>query len=187
MATFGADALKVGISAVERGDERLLEQGALAFTWIAQGSHRIIRAADMVPVHPRQPLGRNARRKPQQLADGRFWGDSADQGVSWRIGGVCRGVGRGVDEQDRDALGGGEERNRSVVPNYDIGRDQRRDSRGVVLMLGEDSVLADLVAPPPDSPLSLRSFGRLVAVVGGVQHHGHAPIVEGKLLGKHLD
>ncbi|MGH3996792.1 MAG: DUF2797 domain-containing protein [Pseudonocardiaceae bacterium] len=46
VATFGADALKVGISALERGDERLLEQGALAFTWIAQGSHRVIRAAE---------------------------------------------------------------------------------------------------------------------------------------------
>lgn len=91
VATFGADALKVGISAVERGDERLLEQGALAFTWIAQGSHRIIRAADMVPVHPRQPLGRNARRKPQQLADGRFWGDSADQGCQLAYRGCLPG------------------------------------------------------------------------------------------------
>lgn len=46
LATFGADALKVGISALERGDERLLEQGALAFTWLAQGPHRVIRAAE---------------------------------------------------------------------------------------------------------------------------------------------
>lgn len=46
VATFGADALKVGISASERGHERLLDQGALAFTWIAQGPHRVIRAAE---------------------------------------------------------------------------------------------------------------------------------------------
>ncbi|WP_328530186.1 DUF2797 domain-containing protein [Nocardioides sp. NBC_00368] len=46
VATFGADVLKVGISALERGDERLLEQGALAFTWIGQGPHQVIRAAE---------------------------------------------------------------------------------------------------------------------------------------------
>lgn len=46
LATFGTDTFKVGITAHERGDERLLEQGALAFTWLAQGSHRVIRAAE---------------------------------------------------------------------------------------------------------------------------------------------
>lgn len=46
VATFGADVLKVGISALERGDERLLEQGALAFTWIGQGPHQVIRATE---------------------------------------------------------------------------------------------------------------------------------------------
>lgn len=46
LAAFGTDTLKVGISAVERGNERLLEQGAIAFTWIGQGSHRVIRAAE---------------------------------------------------------------------------------------------------------------------------------------------
>lgn len=46
LATFGAGVVKVGISAVDRDTERLLEQGALAFTWIAEGSHPAIRAAE---------------------------------------------------------------------------------------------------------------------------------------------
>lgn len=46
LATFGTGVLKVGITALDRGDERLLEQGALAFTWLAQGSHPAIRAAE---------------------------------------------------------------------------------------------------------------------------------------------
>lgn len=46
LATFGTGVVKVGISAVDRGTERLLEQGALAFTWIADGSHPAIRAAE---------------------------------------------------------------------------------------------------------------------------------------------
>jgi hypothetical protein len=46
LATFGAGVLKVGITAVDRGAERLLEQGALAFTWLAQGSHPAIRVAE---------------------------------------------------------------------------------------------------------------------------------------------
>ena len=46
LANFGVDTFKVGISAHERGNERLLEQGALAFTWIGEGSHRVIRATE---------------------------------------------------------------------------------------------------------------------------------------------
>lgn len=46
LASFGTGPLKVGISAVERDTERLLEQGALAFTWLAEGTHTAIRAAE---------------------------------------------------------------------------------------------------------------------------------------------
>jgi len=46
LAAFGSGPLKVGISAVDRGSTRLLEQGALAFNWIAQGPHTAIRAAE---------------------------------------------------------------------------------------------------------------------------------------------
>lgn len=46
LATFGTGVLKVGITAFDRGAERLLEQGAIAFTWLAQGSHPAIRAAE---------------------------------------------------------------------------------------------------------------------------------------------
>jgi hypothetical protein len=48
LATFGGGSLKVGISAVDRGDERLLEQGALAYTWLGRGSHVAARAAETV-------------------------------------------------------------------------------------------------------------------------------------------
>ncbi|WP_345044579.1 DUF2797 domain-containing protein [Streptomyces sannanensis] len=37
LAWFGPGMLKVGITAVERGPARLLEQGAVAFTWLGRG------------------------------------------------------------------------------------------------------------------------------------------------------
>ncbi len=37
LAYFGPELLKVGITADERGPARLLEQGAVAFTWLARG------------------------------------------------------------------------------------------------------------------------------------------------------
>lgn len=46
LAWLGPDLFKVGISAVERGNDRLLEQGALAFTWLACGDHTDIRVAE---------------------------------------------------------------------------------------------------------------------------------------------
>jgi hypothetical protein len=46
LATFGTGVLKVGITAVDRGTERLLEQGALAYTWLGQGSHPAVRSAE---------------------------------------------------------------------------------------------------------------------------------------------
>lgn len=48
LACFGSGPLKVGISAFERDTERLQEQGALAFTWLAEGTHPAIRAAERV-------------------------------------------------------------------------------------------------------------------------------------------
>lgn len=38
LAWFGDRLLKVGLTATERGVDRLIEQGALAFTWLARGS-----------------------------------------------------------------------------------------------------------------------------------------------------
>ena len=66
LATFGTDTLKVGISAVERGNERLLEQGALAFTWIAQGRHRVIRTFETAIAAA--GLAPERRRRAQKIA-----------------------------------------------------------------------------------------------------------------------
>lgn len=38
LAWFGPGMIKVGITAEERGDARLLEQGAVAFSWLGRGS-----------------------------------------------------------------------------------------------------------------------------------------------------
>ncbi|WP_175410561.1 DUF2797 domain-containing protein [Streptomyces sp. TRM64462] len=38
LAWFGPGLVKVGITAEERGDARLLEQGAVAFTWLGRGA-----------------------------------------------------------------------------------------------------------------------------------------------------
>jgi len=56
LAWFGPGMVKVGITAVERGSARLLEQGAVAFTWLGRGplmaarrAEELLRAALRVP------------------------------------------------------------------------------------------------------------------------------------------
>jgi hypothetical protein len=46
LAWFGPGLLKLGITAAERGDARLLEQGALAFTWLGEGPLAATRRAE---------------------------------------------------------------------------------------------------------------------------------------------
>lgn len=46
LAWFGPGLTKVGLTATERGTDRLAEQGALAFTWLAHGRLPDIRAAE---------------------------------------------------------------------------------------------------------------------------------------------
>ncbi|MBX7552826.1 DUF2797 domain-containing protein [Streptomyces sp. NPDC004232] len=56
LAWFGPGLVKVGITAVERGDARLLEQGAVCFSWLGTGplmaarrTEELLRAALRVP------------------------------------------------------------------------------------------------------------------------------------------
>jgi hypothetical protein len=56
LAWFGPGMVKVGITAVERGSARLLEQGAVSFTWLGRGplmaarrAEELLRAALRVP------------------------------------------------------------------------------------------------------------------------------------------
>ncbi|TLS40631.1 DUF2797 domain-containing protein [Streptomyces montanus] len=56
LAWFGSGMVKVGITAVERGDARLLEQGAVVFSWLGRGplmaarrSEELLRRALGVP------------------------------------------------------------------------------------------------------------------------------------------
>ncbi|MDO0926959.1 DUF2797 domain-containing protein [Streptomyces sp. TG1A-8] len=56
LAWFGPDMVKVGITAVERGPARLLEQGAVCFSWLGTGplmaarrTEELLRAALAVP------------------------------------------------------------------------------------------------------------------------------------------
>ncbi|HEU0086759.1 MAG TPA: DUF2797 domain-containing protein [Pseudonocardiaceae bacterium] len=46
LAWFGSGLTKVGLTATERGTDRLAEQGALAFTWLAHGNLPIVRAVE---------------------------------------------------------------------------------------------------------------------------------------------
>ncbi|RFU87365.1 DUF2797 domain-containing protein [Streptomyces triticagri] len=48
LAYFGPGLLKVGITAVERGSARLLEQGAVAFVWLGRGPLMAARRAEGV-------------------------------------------------------------------------------------------------------------------------------------------
>ncbi|GLZ80801.1 hypothetical protein Afil01_56080 [Actinorhabdospora filicis] len=47
LAHFGPGLVKVGLTAVDRGRDRLTEQAALAFTWLAEGPLRPIRRAEL--------------------------------------------------------------------------------------------------------------------------------------------
>jgi len=66
LASFGNGPLKVGISAAERGSERLLEQGALAFTWLAEGPHLAIRATEATVSGAR--IATERRRRDSKIA-----------------------------------------------------------------------------------------------------------------------
>ena len=46
LAWFGPGLTKVGLTATERGTDRLAEQGALAFSWLACGQLPAVRAAE---------------------------------------------------------------------------------------------------------------------------------------------
>jgi hypothetical protein len=46
LAWFGPGLVKIGLTAADRGRDRLLEQGAIAFTMIAVGPYRAIRQAE---------------------------------------------------------------------------------------------------------------------------------------------
>ncbi len=46
LAWFGPGLTKVGLTATERGTDRLAEQGALAFTWLARGGLHTVRAGE---------------------------------------------------------------------------------------------------------------------------------------------
>ena len=46
LAWFGPGLTKVGLTAIARGTDRLAEQGALAFTWLARGNLPTVRAAE---------------------------------------------------------------------------------------------------------------------------------------------
>jgi hypothetical protein len=73
LATFGAGVLKVGITAAERGPERLREQGALAFTWLAEGSHPAARAAEAAVA-----AARMATERPRRAAKLAGWTQRGD-------------------------------------------------------------------------------------------------------------
>ncbi|SNR63630.1 Protein of unknown function [Haloechinothrix alba] len=66
LAWFGPGLLKVGITTVGRGHNRLAEQGALAFTWLAQGPHEVIREAERAIAAAR--LAPERRKRTTKLA-----------------------------------------------------------------------------------------------------------------------
>ncbi|PYC87635.1 DUF2797 domain-containing protein [Streptomyces tateyamensis] len=70
LAWLGAGLLKVGLTAEERGNSRLLEQGALAFTFLARGSLPGIRRAELTVSGAR--LARERYRSQAKLAG--WWG-----------------------------------------------------------------------------------------------------------------
>jgi hypothetical protein len=64
LAWFGPGLLKIGISAAERGTNRLAEQGAVTFTWLGRGPLTTVRRAEILTARAgqaRERLGRTAK------------------------------------------------------------------------------------------------------------------------------
>lgn len=82
LAWFGPQAVKVGICAAERNDERLLEQGAPCFTWLASGDHTAIRAAEQAVAA--SGLAVERQRRARKLAGWSQLGTLADRATTLR-------------------------------------------------------------------------------------------------------
>ncbi|MEU0401993.1 DUF2797 domain-containing protein [Streptomyces sp. NPDC006197] len=61
LAWFGPGMTKVGITAEARGETRLLEQGAVAFSWLGRGPLMAARRTEEVLRHALPPAGERAR------------------------------------------------------------------------------------------------------------------------------
>lgn len=105
LAWFGPGLVKVGITAEERGDARLLEQGALAFTWLGRGAlmaarrtEEVLGAAlgvpDRIPYAAKR-LARAALQGADERAD-----EGADERAAERAGEVERLYGRALAVPD---------------------------------------------------------------------------------------
>lgn len=69
LAWFGPGLTKVGLTATERGTDRLAEQGALAFTWLARGRLPDIRAAE----HRISASGLAPERRQRRIKLATWW------------------------------------------------------------------------------------------------------------------
>jgi hypothetical protein len=69
LAWFGDGLLKVGLTATERGTDRLIEQGALAFGWLARGSFSAARRVELAVAG----TGVAAERVPRRAKLATWW------------------------------------------------------------------------------------------------------------------
>jgi hypothetical protein len=69
LAWFGPDLIKVGLTAADRGRDRLLEQGAIAYTPLAQGAYTPIRRAERLIAG----AGLAPERLPGQVTAAAWW------------------------------------------------------------------------------------------------------------------
>ncbi len=70
LAWFGAGVLKVGLTAEQRGTARLLEQGALGYTFVARGSLPGVRRAELTVAQ----AGLARERLSSRTKSARWWG-----------------------------------------------------------------------------------------------------------------
>lgn len=80
LAWFGPQALKVGICAAQRNTERVLEQGAVCFSWLASGDHTAIRAAEQAVAA--SGLAVERQRSTTKLAGWRQLGSATERAAA---------------------------------------------------------------------------------------------------------
>nr|WP_308355050.1 DUF2797 domain-containing protein [Streptomyces sp. MUM 203J] len=161
LAWFGPGLVKVGITAEERGDARLLEQGALAFTWLGRGALMAARRTEVVlgaalGVPDRIPY---AVKRAARVADAA----GTEEQRAGAVGRVYRdavGVGAWGDTLERLPL-----EVRDHTEAFGLARLRRLD--GVVRELGDGCVVRGelLGVAGPDLHLRLED-GRFVVLDG---------------------
>ncbi|MFD7161390.1 DUF2797 domain-containing protein [Kribbella sp. NPDC059898] len=152
LAWFGPQLLKVGMTAVERGADRLAEQGAIAYVWIGSGSRPAVRHLEQRVSAAR--IAPQRRRRPEKVTA--WWSPSSAASRAGELA-TARRLVQGLASDDITPLGPEVHDNfdqfgiASLPDSYDELTDLAADAAlvGTVLIACGRDLLIDLVGAGP--------------------------------------